>query len=119
MVSKIAVLEGDWRLLRIEIAECAEESDAFEAFDGYSRFWCKEAVLGTYWMAEQIEENAIRIHLTDDIELEGFSEPLSFVPDRAFIHELLLKCNWEEVIRQIFPTEQSGQLSLFDGVDDE
>ena len=119
MVSKTEVLDGDWQLLRIEISECEDDTIEAEAYDGYSRFWCKEAVLGTYWIAEKIGDVSVRIHLTEEIELEGFKEPLSFTPDRIFIHELLERCNWEEVVRQIFPTEKSGQLSLFDGVDNE
>lgn len=113
MVSKADVLDADWRLLRIEIAE-HDASSEFEAFDGYSRFWSKEAVLGAYWIAEKIEETRIRLHLTEDIELEGFRDPLDFVPDTDFKRELLSRCNWEEVVQQIFPAEQERQLSLFE-----
>lgn len=117
MVSKTEVLDGDWQLLRIEVTD-HEDVDGCEAFDGYSRFWCKQAVLGAYWVVERVGETKIRIHLTEDIELEGFTEPLSFKPDQEFKRELLARCNWEEVVRQIFPEDQpveinTSQLPLF------
>jgi hypothetical protein len=118
LVSKAEVLGGDWKLLRIEISE-HEDHDGVEALDGYSRFWCKEAVLGAYWMAEKVEETKIRLHLTEEIELVGFKEALSFEPDTAFKRELLSLCDWEEVVRQIFPVDEARQLSLFEGADDE
>lgn len=114
MISKNDVLAGDWQLLRIEIAEHDNDS-GIEAYDGYSRFWCKQAVLGAYWVAEKVEDRTVRIHLTEDIELEGFREKLSFRPDRQFKRELLAKCNWDEVVRQVFHAEDARQLSLFDG----
>jgi len=113
MVSKTEVLNADWRLLRIEIAEHDGGSE-LEAFDGYSRFWSKEAVLGAYWIAEKVEETRIRLHLTEDIKLEGFRDPLDFEPDTEFKRELLSRCNWEEVVQQIFPEEEERQLSLFE-----
>ena len=117
MVTKTEVLDGDWQLVRVEVAPHDEEG-VTEAFDGYSRFWCKQAVLGTYWVAEKLEGSTIRIHLTEDIELVGFREPLSFVPDAAFKRELLARCDWAEVVREVFPDEEAQQLNLFDGVDD-
>jgi len=57
--------------------------------------------------------------MTDDIELERFEAPLSFTPDSEFKYELFSQCQWEEVVRLIFPDESSGQLSLLDGVEDE
>ena len=113
MVSKTEVLDADWRLLRIEIAEHDDGSEV-EAYDGYSRFWSKEAVLGAYWIAEKVEETRIRLHLTEDIELEGFRDPLDFTPDIDFKRELLSRCDWEEVVHQIFPAEEERQLSLFE-----
>ena len=92
--------------------------DGVEAFDGYSRFWFKQAVLGAYWVAQKIGETKIRIHLTDDIELEGFEEALSFSPDREFKQELLAKCDWEEVITQILPEQDTRLLSLFEEEED-
>ncbi len=118
MVSKAEVLGADWRLLRIEIAE-RDDGNEPEAFDGYSRFWSKEAVLGAYWVAEKVEETQVRLYLTEDIELEGFKSPLDFTPDIEFKRELLSRCNWEEVVQQIFPTEQERQLSLFEDKEDE
>lgn len=113
MISKEEVLNADWRLLRIELAE-HEEDGEFEAFDGYSRFWSKEAVLGVFWVAEKIDDTSIRLHLTEEIELEGFRHPLDFKPDTEFKQELLARCNWEEVVQQIFPAEQERQLALFE-----
>ena len=104
--------------MRVEISE-HDEIDGIESFDGYSRFWCKQAVLGVYWIAESIEQAKVRIHLTEDIELEGFQEALSFQPDLEFKKELLTRCDWEEVVQQIFPRNPPGQLSLFEGIDDE
>lgn len=118
MVSKSEVLAGKWQLLRIEISE-HDEPGEITGFDGYSRFWCKEAVLGTYWVAELVGDTKVKIHLTEDIELEGFKEALSFEPDNEFKRELLSRCNWEEVVRQLFPEEPERHLSLFEGVDDE
>ena len=118
MITKADVLEGDWRLLRIEISEHGD-GEREDVYDGYSRFWCKEAVLGAYWIAERVEETTVRLHLTEDIELEGFRESLSFKPDRAFKKELLSRCDWEEVVRQVFDTEDTRQLSLFEGPDGE
>ena len=120
MVTKTEVLEAEWKLLRIEISEHGDENGV-AAFDGYSRFWCKKAVLGAYWIAEQIDENRVRLHLTDDIELEGFRQPLSFVPDTDFKRELLQQCDWDLVIRQIFPEEpekDERQLTLFEEPED-
>ncbi len=118
MVSKSDVLEADWQLLRIEISG-HDELGELDTFDGYSRFWCKQAVLGAYWVAERVSDTKVRLHLTDDIELEGFKESLSFTPDTEFKRELLSRCDWEEVIREIFPEEDenSDQLSLFDDDD--
>ena len=110
MVSKVDVLSGDWVLLRVEVADRALYDDML---DGYSRFWCKQAVLGTYWVAERVADNRVRLHLQEDIELEGFSEALTFEPDRAFKRELLSKFNWEEVVSQAFPAEDATQMSLF------
>lgn len=118
MVSKSEVLAGEWQLLRIEVSEHDESAEP-AGFDGYCRFWCKEAVLGTYWVAELVDDTRVRIHLSEDVELEGFKEPLSFEPDSEFKRELLSRCNWEEVVRQLFPEEPERQLSLFEGVDDE
>ena len=112
MVSKAQVLEGNWVLLRNEIA-VQSGAGQLNMLDGYSRFWCKHAVLGAYWAAELIEDTIVRLHLTEDIELEGFKEAISFTPDRAFKRELLSKCNWGEVVRQIFPRDDVRQLSLF------
>lgn len=110
------MLEGDWQLLRIEISEHGD-GEREDVFDGYSRFWCKQAVLGAYWIAERVEETTVRLHLTEDIELVGFRDPLSFKPDRAFKKELVSRCNWEEVVRQIFPGEDTRQMSLFEDPD--
>lgn len=107
------MLAGDWFLLRSEIAT-QRGGDRENILDGYSRFWCKHAVLGAYWAAERIEDEAVRLHLTEDVELQGFTEDLSFRPDRAFKRQLLSKCNWEEVVRQVFFDHGTRQLSLFD-----
>ena len=112
------MLAGKWQLLRIEISE-HEESGEVNGFDGYSRFWCKEAVLGAYWVAEIVDDTKVKLYLTEDVELEGFKEALSFEPDGEFKRELLSRCNWEEVVRQLFPEEPERQLSLFEGEDDE
>ena len=112
MVSKDQVLAGDWFLLRNEIAV---QSDGHRGskLDGYSRFWSKLAVLGAYWAAERADDETVRLHLTEDIELQGFKEDLSFKPDRAFKRELLSRCDWEEVVRQVFYDDDTRQLSLF------
>lgn len=94
-------------------------SDENLIFDGCIRFWSKAAVLGVYWTAEKVDERSVRNQMTDDIELERFEAPLSFAPDSEFKYEWLSQCQWEEVVRQISPDESSGQLSLFDGVEDE
>ena len=115
MISKSDVLDADWKLLRIEISE-HDDSGGLDTFDGFSRFWSKQAVLGAYWIAERVDDTRVRLHLTDDIELEGFKEALSFTPDTEFKRELLSRCDWEEVIREIFPEEEenTAQLSLFE-----
>lgn len=119
MVSKADVLDAEWKLLRIEISEHDEAGDV-DVFDGYSRFWSKQAVLGAYWVAERVGETKVRLHLTEDIELEGFHEALSFKPDVEFKRELLARCDWELVVRQIFSEEEenTAQLSLFDDSED-
>lgn len=118
MVDKSEVLAGKWQLLRVELSEPDEPGEA-KGFDGYSRFWCREAVLGAYWVAEIVDSTRVKIHLNEDIELEGFEEPLSFEPDSEFKRDLLSRCNWEEVVQQMFVEEPERQLSLFEGVDDE
>ena len=118
MVDKSEVLAGKWQLLRVELSE-PDEPGEFEGFDGYSRFWCREAVLGAYWVAEIVDSTRVKIHLNENIELEGFEEPLSFEPDSEFKRDLLSRCNWEEVVQQMFVEEPERQLSLFEGVDDE
>jgi hypothetical protein len=118
LVDKSEVLAGKWQLLRVELSE-PDEPGEFEGFDGYSRFWCREAVLGTYWVAEIVDSTRVKIHLNEDIELEGFEEPLSFEPDSEFKRDLLSRCNWEEVVQQMFVEEPERQLSLFEEVDDE
>jgi hypothetical protein len=118
LVDKSEVLAGKWRLLRIELSE-HDESGEVKGFDGYSRFWCRQAVLGTYWVAEIVDATRVKIHLNEDIELEGFEEALSFEPDSEFKRQLLSRCNWEEVVQQMFPEKPERQLSLFEGVDDE
>ena len=115
MVSKAEVLAEEWFLLRSEITRQSDIEQA-DMLDGYSRFWCKHAVLGAYWVAERVEDTTVRLHLTEDIELEGFKEALSFKPDRAFKRELLLRCNWEEVVREVFSLDDTRQLSLFGDV---
>ena len=112
------MLAGKWQLLRVELSEPDEPGEA-KGFDGYSRFWCREAVLGAYWVAEIVDSTRVKIHLNEDIELEGFEEPLSFEPDSEFKRDLLSRCNWEEVVQQMFVEEPERQLSLFEGVDDE
>ena len=52
MVSEADVLDAHWQLLRVELTEREDPSGEVDAFDGYSRFWCKQAVLGVYWIAE-------------------------------------------------------------------
>ena len=118
MVDKSEVLAGKWQLLRVELSEPDEPGEA-KGFDGYSRFWCREAVLGAYWVAEIVDSTRVKIHLNEDIELEGFEEPLSFEPDSEFKRDLLSRCNWEEVVQQMFVEEPERQLSLFEEVDDE
>ena len=61
----------------------------------------------------------ILVETKRDIELEGFEEPLSFEPDSEFKRDLLSRCNWEEVVQQMFVEEPERQLSLFEEVDDE
>jgi hypothetical protein len=118
LVDKSEVLAGKWQLLRVELSEPDEPGEA-KGFDGYSRFWCREAVLGAYWVAEIVDSTRVKIHLNENIELEGFEEPLSFEPDSEFKRDLLSRCNWEEVVQQMFVEEPERQLSLFEGVDDE
>lgn len=113
MITKSDLLTSDWKLLRMEVYEQGDNVDA-SSFDGYSRFWCKEAVLGAYWVAERKSESTLDIQLTDDVELEGFREALSFRPDSRFKRELLDRCAWEEPIRQVFRPDDTRQLSLFE-----
>ena len=113
MVTKSDLLASDWTLLRVEVSEHDGDMDV-DAVDGYSRFWCKQAVLGAYWVAEKSPGSSLNIHLTEDVELEGFKEALSFQADGRFKRELLDKCGWEEVVRQVFQSDDSRQLSLFE-----
>jgi hypothetical protein len=78
LVDKSEVLAGKWRRLWIELV-LHDESGEVKGFDGYSWFWCKEAVLGTYRVAEIVDGTTVKIHLTEDIELEGLKRhcPLS------------------------------------------
>ncbi len=113
MITKSDLLSSDWKLLRMEVFEHRDGLGS-STFDGYSRFWCKEAVLGAYWIVEQSDSSTVDIRLTDDVELEGFREELSFRPDSTFKRELLDYCAWEEPIRQVFRPDDARQLSLFE-----
>lgn len=112
MVSRAEVLAAEWKLLRVEIS-AHDDSSGIEAYDGFSRFWSKQAVLGAYWVAERLDDATIRLHVTDDLELEGFQEALSFEPDDLFKQELLASFNWDEIIQEVFPVvEKRPHLTL-------
>ena len=67
MVSKAEVLAEEWFLLRSEITGQNDIEQA-NTLDGYSRFWCKHAVLGAHWVAERVEDATVRLHLAEDVE---------------------------------------------------
>ncbi len=122
-VTRAELLDVEWRLLRIEIFERDEYGefyeDEIEGIDGYSRYWCKQAVLGVYWIAERVGRKEYELYLTEDIELEGFEKPLKFKPDMTLKRELLESFDWKSVVFQVLALDETGQLSLFEGMKDE
>ncbi len=117
-VSEAELLASRWQLLRIEIYETDVADMGRDVIDGYSRYWCQEAILGVYWIAESAAGN-VDIQLTGEIELEGFRAELGFRPDSRFKEMLLDRCDWQGIVREVLNFEEEKQLPLFEGVDDE
>ena len=68
----------DWQELRSEVAIWEATGENLHGYDGYTRYWCKHAVLGVYWVAEQQGSNEIEYELTSDIDLVEFGDKFAF-----------------------------------------
>ena len=107
---------ADWQELRTEVTTWEAIDEALRGYDGYTRYWCKEAVLGVFWIAEQEDDGDIEIMLSTEIDLEGFSEPLPFQMNEAERIELAEHVGWYDSATRVVQQMTDRQLSLFEGV---
>ena len=91
------LLVANWRELRSEVSVWDADDDDKEGFDGYTRFWCPEAVFDVYWVAERLNSSEVALYLTSDMLLTGFKSPLTFEVSGELMVELAKKIHWERV----------------------
>ena len=97
VVSEQQLLGASWRELRSEVAPWDREDTDTEGYDGFSRFWCPEAVFDVYWVAERISTSEVALYLTSDMLLTGFKAPLPFAVTGEYLVSLAKKIHWERV----------------------
>ena len=105
-----------WKELRTEVTTWEAIDEPLRGYDGYTRYWCKEAVLGVFWIAEQEDGGDIEIMLTTEIDLEGFKEPLRFEVSEDERIKLAEHVGWYDSATRIVKHMTERQLSLFEGV---
>ncbi len=93
--------------------------EPLHGYDGYTRFWCKHAVLGVNWVAETEDNAATEYMLTSDIDLTGFRSKLSFQVTDDIRRQLAEHVGWHETAMAVVKSISERQLPLFEGVEDE
>lgn len=110
------LFDSEWKELRTEVTSWEAVDEELRGYDGYTRYWCKKAVLGVFWIAEQDGDGPIEIMLTTDIDLEGFKTPLPFPADEDLKLQLAQHVGWQETAVRVVSQMIDKQLPLFDGV---
>ncbi len=113
------LLEADWKELRSEVGAWDALDEEVSGYDGYTRYWCKHAVLGVNWVAEQDGHSELEYMLTSDIDLSGFRTKLGFEVTDDIRRQLAEHVGWHQSALAIVQSIVERQLPLFEGVDDE
>ena len=111
-----ALFSSSWKELRTELTSWEAVGEPLRGYDGYTRYWCKDAVLGVFWIAEKYGDEDIELMLTTDIDLEGFRGSLTFPVDDELKRRLAEHVGWYDSAANIIKKMTDKQLSLFEGV---
>ena len=103
-----------WVALRTEIHPWDDdENKAIRGYDGFTRFWCPEAVFDLYWVAE-LEGDQLTLIATEDMMLTGFRKSLPGAGERQTLQALAEHLNWKSLARAAVVALQRRQFELFE-----
>ncbi len=95
------LLACPWRELRSEISAWEDVGSGLTGYDGFTRYWCPEAVFDVYWIVEGEPAGDVTAYLTDDLVLTGFRAEISFAIEPGFLKQLAAHVGWVNSVRQV------------------
>ena len=110
-----SLYRSKWQELRTEVAAWDAVDEPIHGYDGYTRYWCKHAVLGVYWVAEQEGEGELEFMLTTDIDLTRFRDDFDFEVTEDIKLSLAEHVGWHDSAVTVVQTVTNRQLPLFEG----
>ncbi len=105
--------KSEWVELRTELHEWDDCGDEVLGYECLTRYWCREAVFEVYWVAEKAAGEDFSVYLTDDLQLAGFKQRLSYQPTLNWKRTLATKLGWHERAKDILRELSGTQLELF------
>ncbi|XOV89340.1 MAG: hypothetical protein ACFHX7_05470 [Pseudomonadota bacterium] len=101
LTSPEALFACPWRELRSEVSVWEDVGAGLTGCDGFTRYWCPEALFDVYWIVEGELAGDVTAYLTDDLVLTGFRAELAFAIEPAFLKQLASHVGWVKSVRQV------------------
>ena len=105
---------SSWVALRTEIHPWDDvANESVRGYDGFTRFWCPEAVFDLYWVAEH-DGDKLTLIATEDMMLTGFRQALPGASEQQTLQALAEHLNWKSLARAAVVALERRQFDLFE-----